>query len=95
MAEPIHVDFRARRRIAQDSLRRLKAAASAVRMFLDRETDADYAVDVVIPDPCRDRRPYLMISSADLDIDLEERISTTWGWIDFDFVWCCREDLPQ
>lgn len=94
MAETIHVDFRARRRIERDSLQRLMGAASAVRMFLDRETATDYAVDVVIPDPRRDRRPFIQVSTACPEADLEERIEQTWPAYDFDFVWCDSGDLP-
>lgn len=93
MSEPIHVDFRARRRIERDCLHRLCAAASSVRMFMDRETNYEYAVDVVIPDPRRDRRPFIQVSTADIDCELEERIERGWPWIDFDFVLTDRGDL--
>ncbi len=93
MAEPIHVDFKRKRRVALDSSRTLRAVACGARMFLDR-AGVDYAVDLVIPDPKWDRRPYLMVSMAIVDPDLEDRLTAAFPSHDFDFVWCDAEDLP-
>lgn len=95
MAEITHVDFRARRRIDLDSPARLQRVARAVRMFIDRETDYDHAVDVVLPDPSRDRRPFIQVSMATCDCDLEESISRGWPEYDFDFLLVADvADLP-
>lgn len=93
MAEPIHIDFKHRRRIDPDAPRSLRAAACAVRMFLDRE-GVDYAVDVVFPDPRWDRRPYLLVTLAVADPDLEERIEKAFPRHDIDFALTDPEDLP-
>jgi hypothetical protein len=85
MSEPIHIDFKRRRRI--DSVADLQSIARQVRLYLDRETDHEYAVDVVIPDPIRDRRPFIQITLPVLDVDLEDRIERGWPRWDFDFVW--------
>jgi hypothetical protein len=93
MAEITHIDFKKRCRV--DSLTRLQSVARQVRMFIERETDYAYAVDLVFPDPRRDRRPFIQVSLATCDADLEDRIERGWPQYDFDFVLLGDpEDLP-
>lgn len=91
MSEPIAVDFKKRRRV--DSIKHLQDVATAVRLWLDCRAVYDAAVDVVLPDPIRDRRPYVMVSMATPDADLEDEIAQRWPRIDFDFAWVDLEDL--
>lgn len=84
MSEVIGVDFKRRHRI--DSVADLQSIARQVRLFIERETDHDYAVDVILPDPAWDRRPFIQVSLAHPDIDLEDRIERGWPRWDFDFV---------
>ena len=93
MAEITHIDFKRRCRV--DSLTRLQAVARQVRMFIDRETDYEHVVDVVFPDPRWDLRPFIQVSMATSDPDLEDRIERGWPQYDFDFVLVGDpEDLP-
>lgn len=92
MPEPIEVDFRRRARVP--TARSLSSIATQVRMFLDRATTNEYAVDVVLPDPKRDRTPFIQVSMPIVDADLEDLIERGWPTTDFDFVWCDPEDLP-
>lgn len=91
MSEPISVDFKRKRRV--DSIRYLQEVATAVRLWLDMRGIYDAAVDVILPDPIRDRRPYVLVSMATPDVDIEEEIATKWSRTDFDFALVDEEDL--
>jgi hypothetical protein len=86
MSEPIYVDFQRKQRVqaAELKARRLQRAATQVRLFLDQMTRQPTACDMVLPDPIRNRDPYLQVYLPLSERELEQVLRVGWPEISID-----------